>query len=228
MPAALLVCLGAIGAGKTTLLKKIQNQNSTKVEVHVVEESGLPPQPLPTVGINHFDINLTTSGDQFQNNPPQNTNCFSICIVPPKSHKNNSKVELKEFGGELTPAWKSYLQGLLNEHYDKSGVLYLIDVSNISRLSEAGVHLMETIETFEKLRKTSTRVLIVFSKVDLLDSVSKTKILNEAKNILRYVTETGSVYQHVARSVQIFLVSLHGCQRQFVSYLFLKIWSIKS
>ena len=57
MPAALLVCLGAIGAGKTTLLKKIQNQNSTKVEVDVVEESGLPPQPLPTVGINHFDIN---------------------------------------------------------------------------------------------------------------------------------------------------------------------------
>ena len=184
MPAALLVCLGAIGAGKTTLLQKIKNQNSTKVEVDVVEESGLPSQPLPTVGINHFDINLAASEDQFQNNLPQK-NCFSLCIGTPKSRQNNSKVEVKEFGGELTPAWKSYLQGLLNEHYDKSGVLYLIDVSNTSRLSEAGVHLVETIQTFEKLRKTSTRVLIVFSKVDLLDSVSKTKILNEAKNLLR-------------------------------------------
>ena len=185
MPAALLVCLGAISAGKTTLLKKIQNQNSAKVEVDVDEESGLPFQPLPTVGINHFNINLATTEDQFQNTlPPKN--CFSLCIGSPKSHQNNSKVEVKEFGGELTPAWKSYLQGLLNEHYDKSGVLYLIDVSNTSRLSEAGVHLVETIQTFEKLRKTSTRVLIVFSKVDLLDSVSKTKILNEAKSLLRY------------------------------------------
>ena len=176
----LVVCLGAIGAGKTTLLNKLQNKHFNEIK----EDSGLPVEPLATVGINHFDIDLTSDFDHSTVSDSSKNNCFSFKFRSSFS-TNKCIVEIKEFGGSLAPAWKSYLQGLLKEHYDKSGVLYIVDVSNASRFAEVGVHLIETVQIFETLRKTSSRVLIVFSKVDLLDSTSKTKILNEARLLLR-------------------------------------------
>ena len=43
------VCLGSVGAGKTRLLNLLTRSNDDK------EEEG-ETEPLPTVGINHFDV----------------------------------------------------------------------------------------------------------------------------------------------------------------------------
>ena len=110
---------------------------------------------------------------------------FRSFLLGSSDSSKECRVDIKEFGGELMPAWKSYLRGLLEKHYDKSGVLYVVDITNSSQIAQIGVHLIETVQSFEKLRKTSTRILIVFSKTDLLDACSRNKVLNEFKNLLR-------------------------------------------
>ena len=90
---------------------------------------------LPTVGINHFDINL----DKF---------------------KAKHLIELKEYGGQLAPLWTTYLR----QHKSRN-ILYLVDCADLTKLPEASVHLVEVLE---QINNCPARLLIVYTKIDLL------------------------------------------------------------
>ena len=60
----------------------------------------------------------------------------------------------------------------------------MVDASASYRFSEAGVHLVDLIDSLERNRY-HIRVLIVFSKVDLVEKSCKIRLLTEAKTLLR-------------------------------------------
>ena len=175
MPAT-AICLGAVGAGKTRLLTQLQLLQQSSDSTNSEDEK----EPLPTVGINHFDIK--------QPKTQENDKCFSLffpsnCFRRRQENSDNShKLSIREFGGALQAAWLTYLKGSLTE--DLKGVIYVIDASASARFSEAGVHLIDVINSLERSR-LPIRVLIVFSKVDLVEESCKDRILTEARTLLR-------------------------------------------
>lgn len=160
------ICLGAVGAGKTRLLTQLTQINDSSDE---------EKEPLPTVGINHFDVNESVQQEK--------ANCFSLfCRRRRENDYSLHKLTIREFGGALQAAWLTYLQGTLNRNL--KGIIYVIDVSASSRFSEAGVHLVDVVESLERHR-VAVRLLIVFTKVDLVEESCKDRVLTEAKNLLR-------------------------------------------
>lgn len=165
------VCIGAIGSGKTTLLRKLQDTTD--------EES----EPLPTVGINHFNAAVSQSQDQL---PERDSisRCFSVFASAFKKEAHKQTLTIREFGGALAPAWTNYLTGIFDNKEETVGIIYVIDVSTTAKISEVGVHLIDIVEFIER-QKTETKVLIVFSKVDLVERSCKDRILCEARSLLR-------------------------------------------
>jgi len=162
------VCLGSVGAGKTRLLNLLTRSNDDK------EEEG-ETEPLPTVGINHFDVK-----EEKQQEYPK---CFSLfCRKRRVVDPNLPHLTIREFGGALQAAWLTYLQGAVSN--DLKGFIYVVDASTSYRFSEAGVHLVDVIDKLERIQ-SHIRVLIVFSKVDLVDKSCKSRLLTEAKTLLR-------------------------------------------
>jgi hypothetical protein len=182
---AVVVCAGAIAAGKTELLnnlKKFNDDDSTNQD----SESGLPFEPLPTVGINHFNIDVTLEEDHTsRSNGTFANRCLPLLVGERRKLKHC--VSVREFGGELAPAWLTYIKGATSgngaERTSKHGLMFLVDVSNCARLAEAGVHLIEILSWYEKA-KLRARVLVIFSKIDLLCEVRE-RILCESKALLR-------------------------------------------
>ena len=159
------VCLGSIGAGKTRLLTQLTQS---------VNEDTEETEPLPTVGINHFDVK-----EEEQKEDPK---CFPFFCRRRGVVDNLPQLTVREFGGALQAAWLTYLQGALTK--DLKGVIYVIDASASYRFSEVAVHLVDVIDSLERNR-SPVRVLIVFSKVDLIEKSCKSKLLTEAKALLR-------------------------------------------
>jgi len=168
------ICLGAVGAGKTRLLTQLTKQNTDTIEDDEEEER----EPLPTVGINHFDVK--ESAAQSENS----SNCFSLFCRRRRQEDNYNlnKLTIREFGGALQAAWLTYLKGTLNQ--DLKGLIYVIDSSASARFSEAGVHLIDVIESLERNR-VPVRILIVFTKIDLVEDSCKDRIITEARTLLR-------------------------------------------
>jgi len=160
------VCLGSVGAGKTRLLTQLTRSNDDANE----DEK----EPLPTVGINHFDV----KEEKQQENPK----CFSLFCRRRSVVDNLPQLSIREFGGALQAAWLTYLQGTLSK--DLKGIIYVVDASASFRFSEVGVHLVDFVGCIERNR-LPIRVLIVFSKVDLVEKSCKDRLLNEAKTLLR-------------------------------------------
>jgi len=159
------VCLGSVGAGKTRLLTQLTRSN---------DENEDEKEPLPTVGINHFDVK--------EEKQQENTKCFSLFCRRRGVVDNLPQLSIREFGGALQAAWLTYLQGTLSK--DLKGIIYVVDASASYRFSEAGVHLVDVIDSLERTR-SPIRVLIVFSKVDLVEKTCKDRLLTEAKTLLR-------------------------------------------
>ena len=173
------LCLGAVGCGKTTLLQKLQEHQS-----EAVEEEEEVKEPVATVGVNHFNIVLPKVEDESQKKLDVISKCFTIVTTAYRG-KNDDILSIREFGGALAPAWLSYLRGILLEDSESlKGLLYVIDLSLSARFAEVGVHLTDIVGFVESF-KSSTRVLIVFSKLDLIDEDHEEKALNEARALLR-------------------------------------------
>lgn len=154
-----VVCLGARDSGKTTLLRKIQNSDPTDE----------PPLLQPTIGVNHFAIRLDL--DLWSRN--QGSGCWT--------RKRTKDLVVKEFGGTLAPVWTNYLQNSLSiKDSPVRALLFTIDLSNAGRLAESGVHLVEILQV-----DPGVKVLVVFTKADLVDDVAFEKVLREFKALLR-------------------------------------------
>ena len=157
------VCLGSSGSGKTTLLRKLQKSSRED-----------DTEPLPTVGVNHFSVDI----------PPlvsEETKCFSYL----QRKKRGTQLSFREFGGALAPAWLTYLNRIRD---DSSvlvrGLLFVVDASCSARFAEAGVHLVDIVEFLES-QKSNCRILLVLSKLDLIDECCLEKTLNNLKTLLR-------------------------------------------
>lgn len=163
------------------MLLKLQEINAKASS----EEDKFVPGPLPTVGINHYDVNIATSADKEREDINSATRCFPF-LIGSLSKPTDYFLSIREFGGALAPAWQSYLRSTL-ESCDgkKCGIVFLVDISCASRFAEAGVHLLDTLSFFEHDSKSTTKVLIVFSKSDLLDPCSREKTLTEVTSLLR-------------------------------------------
>ncbi len=168
------LCFGVVGSGKTTLLKKLKD-----IDEKEDEEEG-SKEPLPTVGINHFSVQITD-----QQKAPKPSSCLAR-LKDTFHHKEAKFLPIREFGGALAPAWLNYLRSTYDDSSSDvvKGVIFVIDLSNSAKFSEIGVHIVDIVGFLEK-KKAPTRVLIVFTKIDLVEESCKEKVLNEARNLLR-------------------------------------------
>ena len=162
-----VVCVGPTGSGKTSLLNTLQNkaENAT-----VAQDTTLVAKTIPTVGANHFT---------------------SVKLDLPQSYlKSKAKqgLQVTEYGGQLAPLWTTYLR----RHAGPLALIFVADCSDVSRIAETAVHLVELLESTDRPFKS---VLIVYSKIDLLktdggefkgDRVRfDRKRLNEFRQLLR-------------------------------------------
>ncbi|XP_059098364.1 ADP-ribosylation factor-like protein 16 [Tigriopus californicus] len=149
--------VGAEQAGKTLLCLKLSTSDRDEYP------SPKTTKTQSTVGVNHFNVD------------------FNVLRARHQSRKNQSQTEprvvVKELGGQLCQNWLAYFGP------DIRDLIFVIDVSDLSVIARIGVHLLECLNHFGAL-KESTRVLIVYSKIDLV-----TKDLNvhlrRVRNILR-------------------------------------------
>lgn len=70
-------------------------------------------------------------------------------------------------------------------------ILFAIDLSNPGRLAESGVHLVEILQLVKG--EAEIKVLIVFTKADLLEESLFQKVLRETRALLRidFLTQSG-------------------------------------
>ena len=171
----MVLCLGATGAGKTVLLKKLAGG----------EEVTRYTKIIPTVGINHFDIEIQLmpiDGDDRKKKKDKNR--------PPV-------VQVKELGGELAPNWPQYL----NQQNERK-VVYVIDVSDFTKVSEVAVHL---VECFKSLSGGCTgegdksSIIILYSKTDLLPE----RRVNAEIQRYRYLLRLSSLISWYEKSVNV-------------------------
>ena len=108
------VCLGSVGAGKTRLLTQLTRSNDEKED---------ETEPLPTVGINHFDVK--------EEKQQENSKCFSLFCRRQRGGvvDNLPQLTIREFGGALQAAWSTYLQGALSK--DLKGKEYFCYASRL-------------------------------------------------------------------------------------------------
>lgn len=160
--------VGAEQAGKTLLCLKLSSSGSDEYP------SPKTTKTQPTVGVNHFNVDFSAVKAQ------QNRN--------KNEPKRTSKVVVKELGGQLCQNWLAYFG------QDVRDLIFVIDVSDLSVIARIGVHLLECLNHFGAL-KESTRVLIVYSKIDLVTKDLQVH-LRRVRNILR-VTYLFAWYQTI-------------------------------
>lgn len=177
------------GTVKTIL---INASEPTKIEKRY---SDLLGKTTPTVGVNHFeftvdDLTLQVAGEYW--NRKKNKNSFFCpkinCQSPEQNSDKAGVIELKELGGQIAPLWKSMISSTTVESLREKSrcLIFLVDASNTpAYLSEAAVHLIELLNYLQTTKKHS-RVLIVYSKVDLIHlEESCERILSNIKQLLR-------------------------------------------
>lgn len=133
-----IFCVGSIGSGKTILLKKLEQKEEQ--DWHELVSS-----TIPTVGINHFEIDANRCG-----------------VL--------DKVNVKELGGELAQNWRLYLKQQCESSH-RINLIYVIDISNPSLVPEVSFHLRNCLKLLPTRSKDNTdksSVLIVYSKVDVV------------------------------------------------------------
>lgn len=177
------------GTVKTIL---INASEPTKIEKRY---SDLLGKTTPTVGVNHFeftvdDLTLQVAGEYW--NRKKNKNSFFCpkinCQSPELNSDKAGVIQLKELGGQIAPLWKSMISSTTVESLREKSrcLIFLVDASNTpAYLSEAAVHLIELLNYLQTTKKHS-RVLIVYSKVDLIHlEESCERILSNIKQLLR-------------------------------------------
>ena len=175
-----LFCLGSVAAGKTSLLQSLTAEKSAE-EIEEDKFNILSKNPLPTVGVNHFTVDLAI----VSNHPPPQK--IKKTKKKEKKKKNGSKADnsnsipVKELGGELAQNWPAYLSSSADR------IIYVIDSTNLSCLPEVCVHFVNCLETLSNSQSVKDpRILIVYSKTDFIATEEELKIcLNRIRLILR-------------------------------------------
>lgn len=166
----MVICAGTQGSGKTVLCQKLAKCDRdfiqpNKSDLYVIEDEGFELKTLPTVGVNHYqvDVSLIRSGKK-------------------KKKKSDSSeiVVVRELGGELACAWTSYIQS------DRD-LIFLIDLSDLISTSSACIHLIKLLEHLAIAESNEkAHVLIIYSKTDRLSSKSELETrLVQIRSLLR-------------------------------------------
>lgn len=169
--------------------------NSSEATTIEKKYSDLLGKTTPTVGVNHFeftvdDLTLQVAGEYWNRKKKKKSFfCPKInCQSPELNGAITGVIELKELGGQIAPLWQSIISSSTLEGLREKSrcLIYLVDASNSpAYLSEAAIHLIELLHYLQTTKKQS-RVLIVYSKVDLIHlEKSCERILSNIKQLLR-------------------------------------------
>jgi len=160
-----VICMGSTNCGKTTLLKILEN-NDGKQTGTIEGSTRVLIKTLPTIGVNHFDIVL-------------------------RNLRSEIRLTVKEYGGVLAPLWTTYLK---QQNLRTTSILYMVDCSDPTKLPETSVHLIDILRELT-LRQCPCKVLIVYSKIDLLSPSGSdfvgdcapfdNRTVNECRQLLR-------------------------------------------
>ena len=158
----MVICAGTPGSGKTVLCQKLSRSDrdrdkkvGSNSDNHQVgdeaEEEGLELKTLPTVGVNHFQVDVSLRHAKKQKKKKKPGTGFELVTV-------------RELGGELACAWTSYIQ------LDRD-LIYVIDISDLTSVSNACIHLIKILEHLAVADSNEkARVLLVYSKTDRFSS----------------------------------------------------------
>jgi hypothetical protein len=153
--------VGTVSVGKTLLLKKLSSTDGEE-DFH-----DLIAGTLPTVGVNHFEIDIG----------------FAPTLKQRKK-KGNRKVSVKELGGELAQNWSLYLKQV-----DKNAslnLIFVIDLNNPSAVPEVVYHLVNCLQLLQDRSPTDSSLLLVYSKVDLLTGYKSAEVeVTKFQSLLR-------------------------------------------
>ncbi len=139
-----MFCVGSVGAGKTLLLKRLECREEAENEEELIRS--LQIETIPTVGVNHFEIFVEDAD-----------------LKDKKKKAKPKKAQVKELGGALAQNWCLYLKQVSA----RRTLIYVVDLSNPAAVAEVAVHLVDCLE----LLKGGSSVLVVYSKVDLVEEV---------------------------------------------------------
>lgn len=180
-----LFCLGAVAAGKTSLLQNLTPEKSA-ADIEEDKFNILSKNPLPTVGVNHFKVDLSIVPNQKTKKDKKKK----------KGSKNSDShlIPVKELGGELAPNWLAYLDSA-------DRLIFVIDVTNLCGLPEVCVHLVNCLETFSNSSTVKDpRILLVYSKIDLITTEAELKIQQNKIRLILRLSHLKNWYQNIAFS----------------------------
>lgn len=120
---------------------------------------------IPTVGIDHVDVPLQSLAISKENEREKKT-----------KKKGVNCMTLLELGGELAQNWLDYIKS-------KNVLVYVIDISNLAIIGEVAFHFLQCIQAMRDSK--STKVLIVYSKVDKVPGTELERRLEQFRSLVR-------------------------------------------
>ncbi|RWS07492.1 ADP-ribosylation factor-like protein 16 [Dinothrombium tinctorium] len=100
---------------------------------------------------------------------PATVSTVGTNIVYVKQATSKESISIIEIGGEMSSIWQNYFE-------DCSAILYVIDSSDLSAMSESCLLLINIIKELLKLSKP---LYVILSKADVKNSVNAREMLNE-------------------------------------------------